>query len=49
MVGGLGNVLQKSLLDLGRLFRRKRSVWSNEQLDILSENVEDVEGMNNVR
>ena len=40
MVGELGNILEKVLIDFGKLFQSIGAVWLNEQFDILGEEVE---------
>ena len=45
MLGELGNVLEKILIDFGELFQRIGAVWLNEWFDILR----DVEGQSRVR
>ena len=47
MVAELGNVLQKVLIDFGRLFQRIGAIRLYEQLDILREEV--VDGRSRVR
>ena len=46
MVAALGDVLEKVLIDLGKLFQRIAAVWGHERLDILRE---EVEGQSRVR
>ena len=41
MVAELGDVLEKVLIDFGKLFQRKGEVRLNERLDILREEVVD--------
>ena len=45
MVAELGDVLEKVLVDFGKLFQRIGAVWMYERLDILR----DVEGRNRVK
>ena len=45
MVVELCNVLEKVLMDFGKLFQRKGAVWLNERLNILR----DVEERSRVR
>ena len=40
MVGELGNVLQKVLINCGKLFQKIGAVWLNGRIDILREDVE---------
>ena len=40
MVVELGDVLEKVLIDFGKLFQRIGAVWLNERLDILSEDAD---------
>ena len=47
MVAELGDVLEKVLIDFGKLFQRIRAVRLYERLDILRE--EAVEGQSRVR
>ena len=42
----VGNMLEKFLIDIGKLFQRIGAVWLNERFDILRE---DVEGRSQVR
>ena len=44
--GELCNVLEKVLIDFGKLFQRIEAVWLSERLDILRE---DVEGRSRLR
>ena len=46
VVGELGNVLEKALIDFGKLFQSIGAVWLKERFDILRE---DVEGRSRVR
>ena len=46
MVAQLRNILEKVLIDFGKLFQRIEAVWLNERLDILRE---DVEGQSRVK
>ena len=47
MVAELDDVLEKVLIDFGKLFQRIGAVWLYERLDILREEV--VEGRSRVR
>ena len=47
MVAELGDVLEKVLIDFGKLFQRIRAVQLYERLDILKEEV--VDGQSRVR
>ena len=47
MVAALGDVLEKVLIDFGKLFQRIGAVWLYERLDILREQV--VVGQSSVR
>ena len=47
MVSELGDVLEKILIDFGKLFQRIGAVWLYERLDILREEV--VDGRSRVR
>ena len=47
MVAELGDVLEKVLIDFGKLFRMIGTVWLYERLDVLREEV--VEGRSRVR
>ena len=40
MVAEFGNVLDKALTYIGRLFQRMGAIWLNEGIDILREDVE---------
>ena len=40
MVAELGNVIEKVLIDSGKLFQRIGAVWFNARLDILKEDVD---------
>ena len=41
MVAELGDVLEKVLIDFGKLLQRIGAVWLYERLDILREEVEE--------
>ena len=40
MLGELCKILEKVLIEIGKLFQRIRAVWLNERFDILRDDVE---------